>query len=131
MLFRSEETPAENVQRREELLQQINTLKFTMENNEKIKREIEVVLRNNLAENKNLQQKLQEFASSVDTVEDIELANKLLDIERLDLFTQNLEIKKEALNLAKDKINKSKQISQMEEELREMKRQLEEKVLFS
>lgn len=115
---------------REQILRQIETLKGTMENNEKTKNEIVSTLQGNLLENRNLKDQLVEFASSVDTLEDIELAKKLLHIDKLDIVTQNTQIKKEALNLAKAKIQQNKQISQMEEEMRQMKAMLQEKVKF-
>ena len=113
---------------REQILRQIETLKTTMDSNERIKRETANTLQGNLLENRNLKEQLIEFASSVDTLEDIELAKKLLDIDRLDMMTQNTEIKKQALNLAKARVQQNKQISQMEEEMRQMKAMLYEKV---
>jgi len=127
-LYRQLETLSpENMMFKDQILIQIEELRTTMENNEKIRGELTNTLRGNLLENTNLKENLGEFASSVHTLEDIELAKKLLHIDKLDIMTQNTQIKKEALSLAKAKSTQNKQISQMEEEMRKMKSQLEEK----
>jgi kinesin family protein 18/19 len=122
-----ETTGQEEYEFTESLNQQIATLRQTMDSNETIKKEVENSLKLNQIETRNLKDKLMEYASSVDTYEDIQLAKKFIDIERMDVQTQNVEIKKEAMNLAKEKIMKSKQISQMEEEMKLMRQQLQEK----
>jgi len=118
----------ENQVYKEAIITQIEELKTTMENNQGIKSDLTTTLQRNLLENTNLKENLGEFASSVHTLEDIELAKKLLHIDKLDIMTQNTQIKKEALSLARAKSTQNKQISQMEEEMRKMKAELEEKV---
>jgi len=120
--------PHEDQFLREQVLKQIETLKKTMESNEKTKNDIVNTLQGNIKENNDLKAQLVEFASTVDTLEDIELAKKLLDLDKMNLVAQNREIKKEALNLAKAKVQQNKQISQMEEQMRIMQAMLMEKV---
>ena len=120
----------ENQVYKEAIITQIEELKTTMENNQGIKSDLTTTLQRNLLENTNLKENLGEFASSVHTLEDIELAKKLLHIDKLDIMTQNTQIKKEALSLARAKSTQNKQIFQMEEEMRKMKAELEEKVPF-
>ena len=122
-----ETTPEKDVLKLEQINKQILMLRSTMENNEKIKRDMENTLKINLVENRTIKDRLIEFTSSVHTIEDLQVAKKLLDIEKLDVVTQNAEIKRETLSLAKYKILKNKQISQMEEEMRLMRQEIEEK----
>lgn len=105
----------------------IQELKQIMENNQKIKEEVESSLRSNLEESKKLNGKIAECASTLNNHEEMQLVKKLMQIEKMGIHEQNAEIKKEALQLAKEKMAKNKQISQMEEELRLMRQQLEEK----
>ena len=119
--------PEEDIKKLENVNKQILLLKNTMQNNEKIKKDMESTLKINIMENRILKNRLIEFTSSAHTIEDLQVAKKLLDIEKLDVVTQNVEIKKEALNLAKDKMMKSKQICQMEEEMRLMRQEIDEK----
>lgn len=99
----------------------------TMENNQKIKEDLQATLQRNIEESKKLNDRMVQCVSGLDNAEDVELAKKLMQIESMDLQEQNAEIKKEALQLAKQKMEKNKQILQMEEELKQMRLQLIEK----
>lgn len=108
----------------QDIQKQIDELQRTMQSNEEIKEEILENLKQNVLKNEELTAELGVYTKQAN---EIEFAKKLMEIEKLDINTQNREIKKEALALAKEKIARVKQISMMEEEIRNMRLQLEQK----
>ncbi|KAL4469452.1 hypothetical protein ABPG74_004705 [Tetrahymena malaccensis] len=111
------------------LSQEIQTIQANMENNDKVFQELQANLEKNNQQKKQLRDKIKQIVESNENGQEksLEETCRLLQLEKMDLFSQNIEIKKEAQTLALEKEKTVNRLKQMEREMELMKQQLQEK----
>ncbi len=107
--------------------EEIKALNIIMDNNEKIKRDLEKSLQRNLGEKNKLQEAMKSMTLNYHDLGTLQDVCQTLKLEKDQLYNQNIEMKREALNLAKEKEEKNIRINEVERELEKMRRELEEK----
>lgn len=125
-------------QMREKLTEEIVAVNQIMENNEKVHKEKEATLDKNLAEKNTLQQELKrlnqnmvsEENSRTKDLENLALACKMLRLEKLDLFYQNLELRNTIFQITEDRKEKDKRIQELEDLVIKLKSEGSLKVFF-
>ncbi|EAR88581.2 kinesin motor catalytic domain protein (macronuclear) [Tetrahymena thermophila SB210] len=111
------------------LSQEIQTIQANMDNNDKVFQELQNNLEKNNQQKKQLREKIKLIVESNENGQEksLEETCRLLQLEKMDLFSQNIEIKKEAQTLALEKEKTVNKLKQMEREMELMKQQLQEK----
>lgn len=123
---------------REKLTEEIVAVNQIMENNEKLQKEKEVTLDRNQGEKKMLHQELKrlnqnmvsEENSKNKDLENLALACKMLRLEKLDLFYQNLELRNTIFQMTEDRKEKDQRIQELEDLVIKLKSEGSLKVLF-
>ena len=123
---------------REKLTEEIVSVNQIMENNEQVHKEKEATLDKNLVEKKTLQQELRrlnqymvsEENSRTKDWENLALACKMLRLEKLDLFYQNLELRNTIFQMTEDRKEKDQRIQELEDLVIKLKSEGPLKVLF-
>lgn len=108
---------------REKLTQEIASIQKIMENNEKVQREMEQALEKNHADKRKLQEnmrKLNKILVSKEQVpknqdfENLLLSLKMLRLEKLDLYSENLELRSTISRINEEKAAKDCKIEELE-----------------
>ena len=125
-----------------DLIHDIETIQLNMSSNDKFLKEMQAALDKNLEERKKMQDKITNLSAKdgflSGTEENINYSQdglarlcRILNVEKMELQAENLQIKKKAQSLLEQKQEKDKRISKLEQEVERMKKKLDEKVIFS
>lgn len=124
--------------KREKITEEIVSINQIMENNEKVQREMEAALEKNLGEKKVFQQELKKLNQNIVSeqnsrtkdLENLALACKMLRLEKLDLFSQNLELRNTIFQMTEERKSKDNRIQELEDLVIKLKSESSLKVFF-
>lgn len=121
---------------REKITDEIVSINLNMENNEKVEKEMELALEKNFNEKKHLQETMRKLNQTIISdhahkskdIENLSLSCKMLRLEKLDLYSQNLELRNTIFQLNEEKKIKDVKMVELEETILKLRNELSLKV---
>lgn len=109
--------------KKEKITEEILGINLIMENNEKVQKEMDSALEKNLTEKRSLQEAMRKLNLVIISendhrnkdLENISITCKMLRLEKLDLYSQNLEMRNTIFQLTEEKKGKDLRIQELED----------------